>query len=237
MTKAKNILLIVAAIIIFILVYKGCRESKQSTEAYKQIETALKNVLNQDKHVREVARNLQHENLQLDSIVADLIADRDMLQGALVDESDKTKRLSAEVKKAKANRDTISYYLHCDSLAEESNKKDEYLKEAWFQVAKIDGIRQEQIENLEKQRDLWKLSYDSCLNAVKRVDDLLPALKPKGRLYGVVSGVVDGGILGVGGGFTWQSKNNILISAKALATNVGPLYIAEFGVPLSLKRK
>src|SRR5687767_11944821 len=89
--------LIGGAVVILFLTWKGCQNEKQSASAYKQIEEQLKTVLNQDKAVREEAKRLRKENSQLDSTVADLVADRDLIQGALIDEADKVKRLSAAV--------------------------------------------------------------------------------------------------------------------------------------------
>jgi uncharacterized phage protein (TIGR02220 family) len=84
--------------------------------------------------------------------VADLVADRDLIQGALIDESDERKRLAAEVKKAKSNKDTVKYFEKCDSLANVIEEKNKNIQAAWRQAIKIDSIRIAQINNLEKQR-------------------------------------------------------------------------------------
>lgn len=224
-----------SAIIIFLSI-RGCQKERAATAAYDQIEGALKNMLAQDKKIRDSSKNLEKENASLESTVADLIADRDMLQGALIDDADKMKRLSAEVKAAKAIRDTVRYFEKCDSLAEESQKKDEFLKKAWGQVAKVDSARLAQIENMKKQRDLWHRGYDSCMSAVNKVDSLLPQIKPRRKLY--IDGAVKfGSITGAGGGLSYADNKGNKFSAKAYATNVGPVYEAGYGRLLSFKRR
>lgn len=226
---------LIIAVLIFYLI-RGCQNEKAANIAYDRIEEALKNTLKQDKRIRDSAENLEKEKAALDSTVADLIADRDMMQAALIDDSDKIKRLSNEVKKAKASRDTARYIEKCDSLAEESAKKDEFLKKAWEQVARVDNARILQINNLTQQRDLWRKGYDSCINAVKKVDSLLPQIKPRRKLY--IDGAVKfGAITGAGGGLSYIDKKGNKFSGKAYATNVGPVYEAGYGRLLGFKRK
>lgn len=239
-TKRREIYLrwavVIGAAIIIFLSIRGCQIERAATAAYDQIENVLKNTLAQDKKIRDSSKNLEKEKAALDSTVADLIADRDMLQGALIDDADKMKRLAAEVKSAKANRDTVRYIEKCDSLAEESIKKDEFLKKAWAQVAKVDGTRLAQIENMRRQRDLWRRGYDSCMGAVNKVDSLLPQIKPRGKVY--IDGAVKfGSITGAGGGLSYVDNKGNKFSAKAYATNVGPVYEAGYGRLLSFKRK
>lgn len=228
--------LIVGGLIALFLIYQGCQKSKNAQLAYDNIEKALKNVLSNEKTVRDEAKRLEKENGQLDSAIADLIADRDMIQGALIDESDKSKRLALEVKKARSDKDTVKYYEHCDSLAT-------VVESLWYAVRKGDTIAmllQERenlvVNNLNQQLSVYQEAYDSCLSAVRFASNTLPAIKPKSKLY------IDGAVMtaytnGIGGGLSLIDTKGNRFAGKYLMTNNGAIYMVEYGRLLSLKRK
>lgn len=224
-------------VIAWLFLKRGCGEAKESKLAYVAIEKRLKSVIGDSARLEAEVRGLKNAKEDMDLRTADYIADLLLTKDALFESEGSRSRLAAEVKKAKASKDTASYIAHCDSLAEESEKKDGFLQKAWAQARAIDSARKEQIKNVEKQRDVYKQGYESCLSAVVFSVAELPKIKPRGKLCAVVSGIGSGPLLGIGGGFTYVTKTKVLIGAKAYATNQGLLTTLEFGVPLNFKRK
>lgn len=230
------LLIVVTAVFVFLWI-RGYKEGEDAAIAYKAIQDTLQSVLDDTARVHGEARRLKHENADRDLHIADLVADLQATRGALIDESDKASRLSFEVKKAKANKDTVRYYEKCDSLADQNRIKNNHIIDLVKKYGLQENAYQERIRNADSLSKHLEFSYDSCKNAVKFAKTELPKIKPKGRVCAVVTGVVDGGILGIGGGFTYISPNSILIGVKGYATNLGSLYTVEFGVPLNFKRK
>jgi hypothetical protein len=230
-------LLLIIGLMAWLLLAKSCGEAKDTKKAYEDISTALKEALDREKNIRERASELEQQNQQLDMTISELVYDRDMIQGALIDESEKSNRLAQEVKKAKSAKDTTGYIVKCDSLSDVVIE----LKSRINEQKKVDSMVYVSLikrsDNLQAQVFLWKGAYDSCINTVRTVDTLLPQIKPTGQLCVVATGMVSGPILGIGGGFTYVTRNKVLIGARGFATNQGLLTTIEFGVPLNFRRK
>ncbi len=229
--------LLLSAIIIILLIWRGCANSDRSLVVYESINERLQKVINDSAELNKQLQQKISDYQKLDLSYSELTADYVITHAALVSESEKANRLANQVKKAKVDNDTAKYIASCDSLAEESIKKDSNLQIAWRQATLIDSTHKEQIKNLTNQIYILKKGYDSCLSAVVYVKEELPALKPQSKLYINVTGVIDGGIFGVGGGFTLKTKKELMIGGRVMATNMGAIYLLDIGVPLSLKRR
>lgn len=222
----------IAVIFLIFFAYQGCQKSKNTQLAYNEIKDSLKKVLADTARIQEKNRMLEYENKDLDLHIADLVADLQLTKGALIDESDKTLRLSNEVKKAKATHDTVKYYLHCDSLAEENSNLRNWLEEGWAYETKRDSLQDAQLKNMQTQRDNFESAYNDCKKAVKFTVAELPQIKPKGRMIANVGGIISGPIWGVGGGLQYIFENGLSIRADVMATNHGLISIGSIGVPL-----
>jgi hypothetical protein len=240
--KTKRLFIISIAalfIIVCLLLVDRCNKGKEIGDAktsYAKIEDALKNVLSQDKHVRKYADSLEKGKRELELNVADLLADREIIRVALIAESDKAKRLSLAVKKAKESKDTGAYITNCDSL---SGAYFDLLARQWTQDSidiEMHNVFRAHIRNVEAQRDNWRRGYDSCLSAVKTADNLLPDIKPKSKFY-IDGKALFGAITGAGGGFSLVDTKGNKFSVTASATTSGPLYEATYGRLLNFKKR
>lgn len=228
--------LVIAVIAIILLVWNGCNQSKEANAKYTLLKDTLQSVISDTQRINNQAKQIEKEKAELELDLADLVADRELIQGALIDQSDKAVRLAAELKVAKAKKDTVSYYEKCDSLADEMTNLKIYIEDnARFQRG-VDSAYTALLASERKLRDLYKFSYDSCVKAVVSANNALPAIKPKGKLY--IDGAVKfGAVTGIGGGLSYIDTKGNKFSAKAYTTNLGPVYEVGYGRLLSLKRK
>lgn len=236
--QTKTVLLVISFTGIIILAFsllRSCGEEQSASVAYNKIKDTLQSVLDDTARVYGENRRLRYEAADMDLHVADLVADLNTTKGALIEESDEKRRLAAEVKKAKMNKDTPAYYLHCDSLAKAYDRQNEYMLEVFSQFDQINNARKEQIRNLEKQRDLFERAYDSCKNAVVAAVSELPKLRPAGKWYIDIAAMA-GPFGGVGGGITHIDKKETKYTANGMATRYGPAVFGSVGLPIGRKK-
>lgn len=229
--------LVIAAIIIIILVWRGCSNEKSANEAYAKIEKTLANVLSNDKRVREELKKSQAEVADQDSLIADLVADRDVMQGALIDKSDESEKYRKQWQAAKDKKDTAKILVACDSIVASNNNLHAWAQRAWRQAASIDSLRVAQINNYKNQVGILQAGYDSCFKAAKEIKAELPSIKPRNKWYLTGTGLRIGPLIGGGGGFTFVNKKGLIIGLKGVYTNQGPGGMIDVGLPLSFRRK
>lgn len=231
---------LILGVVIYILSHKSCGQSKAIAEgekSYSVIENALKETLKHDEKVTKENSRLEKEYSQVDSALADVIADRDMIQDALIDESDRSKKWETAYQKAKADKDTVRVVVFCDSIALANKGLRQEVQKLIQSSALTDSGRVKMIDNLNLQVSLWKDSYFKCFDAVKKTDSLLPSIRPRGVFIASVNGLVSGPVIGIGPGITYKFANDVLVSGKALFTNNGTLTLLEFGVPLNNRKR
>lgn len=237
-TKRTLLLVSVGALVIIVLVLlQKCNEGKSAQLAYDAIDQRLNNVVDDSARIKGLLDEERKKTNDLELTIAEMTSNLVLTSNALVDASEKNKQLGVAYKKARAQRDTVTSFILCDSLVSENENISALLTSANSQVTAINELRKEEKRGLQNQINILQSAYDSCLSAVVFTKKELPAIKPKGKLCAVVSGIGSGPLLGIGGGFTLVTKNHVLIGAKAYATNQGLLTTVEFGVPLNFKRK
>lgn len=237
--KTKRLLLIgivLLAIVVIFLVWKGCQQSKNAAAKYALIKDTLQSVIDDTARINAEAKKMSQQIGDLELDLADVVADREVMQGALIDKSDKADRLASELKAAKAKKDTVKYFEKCDSLADEVTGLRTYLEDqARFQRG-VDSAYTALLAKERSLRDLYRFSYDSCKKAAIAANTALPAIKPRGKWY-IDGAAVTGFITGAGGGVSHTDTKGNHFGAKFIPTTTKPLYMVEYGRLLSFKRK
>jgi hypothetical protein len=228
--------LVLAAIVIILLVWNGCRQSKNMDIKYALIKDTLQSVIADTARINAEAKRLSRQVGDLEADLADVVADREVMHGALIDESDKSVRLARELKAAKAKKDTTKYHEKCDSLADEMFSLKIYIEDQERFQRGVDSAYTALLGAERRLKDLYYFSYDSCKKAAVVANTELPAIKPRGKWY-IDAAAITGPVTGAGGGLSYIDTKGNKFGAKAYATNAGPLYQAEYGRLLSLKRK
>ncbi len=228
--------LVLAAIVIILLVWNGCRQSKNMDAKYALIKDTLQSVIDDTARINAEAKRLSKQVGDLEVDLADVVADREVMHGALIDESDKSVRLARELKAAKAKKDTAKYHEKCDSLADEMFSLKIYIEDQERFQRGVDSAYTALLAAERKLKDLYYFSYDSCKRAAVSASVALPAIKPRGKWY-VDGAAMTGHVSGIGGGASYMDTKGNRFGGKMLATTVGELYMVEYGRLLSLKRK
>lgn len=238
--RAKTALMIVgfisAAIIVFVLLSK-CNGEKSASIAYNNIKDRLQKVLDDSAKAKEIAKAKEEDIRQLELALADAVDSKQVMNDVLRDEFNRSAALEKQLRKAKADKDTIEIVKLADSCCSANSFLREKYNASISGQKLTDSLYRLRVKKADSLATHWHMEYTKCFSAVEFSAGELPKIKPKGKVCAVVTGVVDGGILGIGGGFTYISPHSILVGVKGYATNVGPLYTVEFGVPLNFKRK
>lgn len=222
--------------IIAFLIFKNCKNTQPSNDAYAKVMKRVNTFLQDSARIVEENKRLKHEVAQSELLVADLVADRDLMQGGLIDKSDESARLSKEVMKLRADKDTIHLIEKCDSLATVAGSLNIEIKALKQKNNDLEAAHANQVKALQKQSDLWHQSYQDCKSVVVDIKTELPNLKPKGKIYIDITAMT-GLLTAAGGGLGYMDKNGRMISADVLISGLGPIYQLSVSVPLSLKRK
>lgn len=237
--KTQNILLIISfagAVVLAFILFNKCGSEKAASIAYDKIKDTLQKIISKEASVRAEAKSWKDGYDKQELLIADLVADRDMMQGALIDKTDEAERLSVKLKNAKVNNDTPSFYLHCDSISIAFAIQTKWVENLRMKNEQIEALRIDQTNKLKGERDLWEKNYNECLGAVKSVDTLIVQLKPKAQFFVIAGAFVYGPINGISGGIQYKTANGIVIGGKGVFSNYGAGVLIEFGVPLNFRR-
>lgn len=134
----------------------------------------------------------------------------------------------------------------CHQCFDDLEHKDRLVKLYVREVREVDSthkvkekIQQNRIRQLTSERNTFQQNANDAIEIAGKAQTALNALRPRGVVYLKLATIAIDRYYpsGVGGGLTYKDKRNRLYGVKAYATNVGAVYEAELGLPLSFKRK
>lgn len=160
-THIITILLLLGIIVLSGLLFRSYSKSDSSNSEKQQLKLQLDSIKN-----REITANniIKSQNERIDSSEAQkskLKAEEVILRNKVTSLESKTTSLTAQIRKAKSNKDTTSFFANCDSLAETA---DSLVDANIAQRAKMDSI-QVKSDSISRAKDVIistkTLLYDS----------------------------------------------------------------------------
>lgn len=207
--------IVFSCVILILIWWIACNpraRGKVSREAYTAIKDSLQ--LQQQRAVRaeQAGDSLQYSISQQDSVIADIMDENRLLTAELKIQGRTVEDLSASVKRAKKDKDTITFIEDCTELAIRANT---YKNQVGYYVNRVSVLDSMQSAQQVQSAILiahWRNSFDSCMNVIDFAATELPKLKP--RLFK--------GYLGIQASYTPLTKVmigpsvSLLISDKTL---------------------
>jgi hypothetical protein len=228
--------LAMAAIVIIFLSIRGCQNERAAVSAYRKAQDTIRALIADTSRIYAIARSYKAEGDDMKLRYAEVNAEKELFQVALISESNKSDRLLVAVEKAKADKDTVTLVKYIDTLSATNRLLSNRVQQLVSLQKKSDSIQNRRLQIADSLASHWELSYRGCIRAAEFVATELPKIKPSGKLY--IDGAVKvGAIAGVGGGFSYIDAKGNKFSTNISFTNVGNVYEFGYGRLLSFNRK
>ena len=133
-----TILLLLGIIVLSGLLFRGCAKADSSNSEKQQLSLQLDSIKNRESTANNIIKT-QNERISNDeSDKAKFKAEEVVLRNKVTSLESKTTSLTTQIRIAKSKKDTTSYYVDCDSLAETA---DSLVDANIAQRAKMDSIQ------------------------------------------------------------------------------------------------